>query len=227
MITKDIHDGSKNFVFIGEAGGGKSEISLNFAKWLNTLDKKQVDFFDMDMTKPLFRSRDVSGDMRREGIIFHYEEQFMDVPTLVGGISRALKDERRYVVLDVGGDYIGARAIGGFTPLLRRDNTKIYYVLNAFRPWSHDIEHIDHTLSQILASSHIELDSIYMINNTNNGPTTTKDEFISGSKKLIESLSPYAAIAFSCISEDIYEQARPEWDGPLFPLSLNLKYPWQ
>ena len=77
-----------NFVFVGEAGSGKSEISINFAKWLVQLQDKPVHFFDMDMTKPLFRSRDVREQMDEMGIIFHHEEQFFDAPTVVGGVNR-------------------------------------------------------------------------------------------------------------------------------------------
>lgn len=61
-----------------EAGSGKSEISINFAKWLVQLQDKPVHFFDMDMTKPLFRSRDVEVQMEEMGIICHHEKQFMD-----------------------------------------------------------------------------------------------------------------------------------------------------
>ena len=90
-----------NFVFVGEAGSGKSEISINFAKWLVQLQDKPVHFFDMDMTKPLFRSRDVEMQMEEMGIICHHEKQFMDAPTVVGGVNRLLKDEDCYVVIPV------------------------------------------------------------------------------------------------------------------------------
>lgn len=113
-----------NFVFVGEAGSGKSEISINFAKWLVQLQDKPVHFFDMDMTKPLFRSRDVEMQMEALGIICHHEKQFMDAPTVVGGVNRLLKDEDCYVVMDVGGDHIGARAIGGYAPKLNKDKLK-------------------------------------------------------------------------------------------------------
>ena len=127
----------------------------------------------MDMTKPLFRSRDVEMQMEALGIICHHEKQFMDAPTVVGGVNRLLKDEDCYVVMDVGGDHIGARAIGGYAPKLNKDNTIVYYVLNAYRPWSNDIDHIDGTLGQILGVSHIQLGKLHMVNNPNNGMTTT------------------------------------------------------
>lgn len=49
----------KNFVFIGEAGSGKSEIVLNIAHKLAEQTGKKVELFDLDQTKPLYRSRDM------------------------------------------------------------------------------------------------------------------------------------------------------------------------
>ena len=69
---------SSNVVFLGEAGSGKSEIALNFAQALAELGGKPVHFFDLDMTKPLFRSRDRREALEALGVEVHYEAQFMD-----------------------------------------------------------------------------------------------------------------------------------------------------
>jgi hypothetical protein len=226
MQIRDLINGCKNFVFIGEAGSGKSEISLNFAKRLVELHDRSVHFFDMDMVKPLFRSRDARKAAERENIVFHCQEQFMDAPTLVGGVTSSLKDGERYVVMDVGGDYIGARAIGGFAPCINNDDTRVYYLLNAFRPWSCDIEHIDETLGKILGVSHIRAVKLRMINNPNNGPTTTKEEFLTGSRRMFDIVSPCAAIDFVCVSEELYAQVKNELSVPVLPLHLYLTSPW-
>lgn len=215
-----------NFVFVGEAGSGKSEIAINFAKWLAALGEKPVHFFDMDMTKPLFRSRDVEEQMEQMGIICHHEKQFMDAPTVVGGVNRMLKDDSCYVVMDVGGDHIGARAIGGYAPKLNKEETIVYYVLNAYRPWSNDIDHIDETLGKILGVSHIQLGKLHMINNPNNGITTTSREFVEGSRKMAEMVTPYIAVDFACVKEDLYEEVKDFSDVPVLPIHLFLTYPW-
>ena len=41
---------TKNFVFLGEAGSGKSEIAINFALSLHQQGGKEVHLFDLDMT---------------------------------------------------------------------------------------------------------------------------------------------------------------------------------
>ena len=79
---------SSNVVFLGEAGSGKSELALNFAQALAELGGKPVHFFDLDMTKPLFRSRDRREALETLGVEVHYEAQFMDAPTLTGGVRQ-------------------------------------------------------------------------------------------------------------------------------------------
>ncbi|GHV36872.1 hypothetical protein FACS1894187_12300 [Synergistales bacterium] len=226
MDIRDVAQSHKNFIFVGEAGSGKSEIAVNFSKLLADLRAEAVHFFDMDMVKPLFRSRDVRETIEREGVVFHNQEQFMDAPTQVGGVVSSLKDKSRYVVMDVGGDHIGARSIGGFAPYINSGDTQVYYVLNIFRPWSFDIEHIDETLGKILGVSHIQLDKLRMINNPNSGRTTTEEEFISGSKKMSALIAPYAKIDFACAREEIYEDVKNSLDVPVMPLHLYLTYPW-
>ena len=59
-IMRELLARKKNFVFIGEAGSGKSELAMNFAQLMAEVSEKPVHLFDMDQTKGLFRTRDVS-----------------------------------------------------------------------------------------------------------------------------------------------------------------------
>lgn len=216
----------KNFVFVGEAGSGKSEIALNFAHYLLEHSDKQVHFFDMDMTKPLFRSRDAFEGLEEAGIVFHFQEQFMDTPTLVGGVKRLLKDDNACVVLDVGGDYIGARAIGGFASELNKKGTAVYYVLNAFRPWSYDIDHIDKTLIDILGASRIQIEQLRLINNPNLGPDTKAEDFKEGCQLMADIVSPFMPIDFACVRKSIVDEIEGDVGLEVMPLQLYLTYPW-
>lgn len=218
--------GYNNFLFIGEAGSGKSEIAINFAYQLQCENTHTVHFFDMDMTKPLFRSREKREFLEEAGIVFHFEEQFMDAPTLVGGVSRLMKDPECYVVLDIGGDYIGARSIGGFAPLINRDDTMVNYVLNSYRPWSYDIEHIDGTLGKILGVSHIRMEKLRLISNPNLGSDTTKEEVLLGHRKIEELVTPYKAIDFICAKEEYADDVKKQAELPVLGLRLYLRYPW-
>lgn len=215
-----------NFIFIGEAGSGKSEIAINIAGRLMGRDHRPVHFFDMDMTKPLFRSRDLRAEIEAMGISFHCEEQFMDAPTMVGGVNRYLKDQDCYTVMDIGGDDIGARAVGGFAPRLNQADTSVYYVINPYRPWSCDMDHIDQVLSAILGVSHIQIENVHLISNPNLGYDTNPEQVVTAQRSLEEMVLPYKMIDFLCVREDLHETVKGEVAIPTLPLHLYLTYPW-
>lgn len=215
-----------NFVFIGEAGCGKSEISINLALSLAAQNSRPVHFFDLDMTKPLFRSRDQASFLSEQGVNVHFEEQFYDAPTAAGGVSRLLRDERCFTVLDVGGDYIGARSIGGYAPLLNREGSAVFYVVNPYRPWSMDIEHIDAVLSQTLGVSHIQLERLHMVGNPNLGASTSAEDVVQGAQRLQEMIGPYMPVEFCTVEETLCRQLSGEPSIPIVPIRLYLTYEW-
>lgn len=223
--TLGISPEQTNFVFLGEAGCGKSEIAVNLAHAL-VEGGETVHFFDLDMTKPLFRSRDQKTVLQDMGIQFHYEEQFMDAPTLTGGVRRMLRDNASTTILDVGGDYIGARSIGGYAALLNRADTLVYYVINPFRPWSGSMEHIDKVLGEILGVSHVDLQHVRLIGNPNLGLETTPEDVVQGTKNLLETVAPYKPFDFFCVWDRLEEAVRARLNVSLFPLQLYFTYPW-
>ena len=215
-----------NFVFLGEAGSGKSEIAISLSCLLAAEGEKPVHFFDLDMTKPLFRSRDSADFLTEQGVQVHFEQQFYDAPTVSGGVSRLLRDEGCYTVLDVGGDYIGARSVGGYAPLLNRPDTQAWYVVNPYRPWSMDIDHIDKILGQILGVSHVSLEKLRILGNPNLGPDTTAEEVLEGARKLEEMIGPYKPVELYAVREELYAETADRLSAPTLPLHLALTYEW-
>ena len=96
---EDLLKEKKNFLFIGEAGSGKSEIVLNVAAKLARETDKKIDVFDLDQTKPLYRSRDMKEAFEEIGVEIHYQDQFLDAPTVVGGVATSLLSDN-YTLLD-------------------------------------------------------------------------------------------------------------------------------
>lgn len=214
-----------NYLFLGEAGCGKSELAVNLALNLAQEGNKPVHFFDLDMTKPLFRSRDVQKVLTDAGVTVHFQEQFYDAPTQVGGPNVLLRDENCYTILDVGGDHMGASAVGIYAPLLRRTDTEAMYVVNPYRPWSTSLEHIDGVLGQVLGASHLPLEQLRFVANPNLGVHTTREEICSGLAQLQETLGSVAEILFGCVWDELWPV---EYDAlSLVPMHLYLTYPWE
>lgn len=223
---RHISPGAHNFVFLGEAGGGKSEVALNLALSFAASGEKEVHFFDLDMTKPLFRSRDRADFLAARGVTVHFEEQFYDAPTLAGGVNRLLRDEGCITVLDVGGDYIGARSIGGYAPLLNRAETAVWYVINPYRPWSMDIEHIDKVLGQVLGVSHVRLEPLRILSNPNLGPETTAEDVLEGAAQLARMIGPYKSIDLVTARAELAAALEGKLSTPVCPITLQLTYEW-
>lgn len=214
---------SKNYVFVGETGCGKSEISINLSFLLHKRDL-EVHFFDLDQTKPLFRSRDLQNQIQEAGIHFHYENQFYDAPTITGGIAKNLASENGRCVIDVGGNDTGSRVIGGFASLINQPNTTVYFVINPYRPWSKNIDTIIETLQSIMIASRLE--SVRVICNPTLGYTTTVDEALEGIKRITDMLNGRLQVDFVTAHESIAEVLQQKTVYPVFPLKLYLRYPW-
>lgn len=215
----------KNYVLIGEAGCGKSELAINLAAKLRGRGK-EVHLFDLDMTKPLFRTRDAVSKLSDLGVTLHFEEQFMDAPTVTGGVRRCLSDENCDTVLDVGGDSIGARAIGAYAPMLNRAETSIWYIINPFRPWSATVSWIDRVLSEILYVSHIQFHKLCLVANPNFGESTTEADILSGLEVLKAQLADAWNISILALETRWKNKIEKQTDIPLFPIERYLSYPW-
>ena len=220
-----IPEGKRSFVFLGEAGCGKSELAVNLACRL-AKGEVPVHLFDLDMTKPLFRTRDLGEGLAQAGVTLHFEEQFMDAPTVSGGVMRLLRDENAYTLLDVGGDYIGARSIGGYAPLLNRPETAVYYIVNPYRPWSDTLERLDAVLTDILTVSHLRFDKLFLAANPNLGEETRPEDIVEGVWRLEELLEGRWPIRFVGAEERHLSAVEDKVPYPLFPIRRYLTYPW-
>ncbi len=219
----DLMKEKKNFVFIGEAGSGKSEIVLNIANKLAQETGRPVDLFDLDQTKPLYRSRDMKEDFAERGVTIHYQDQYLDAPVMVGGVRVSLVSDN-YTLLDIGGGHQAAKFAGAYSDLLSKDDAVPVYIINPYRPWTKSVDAIDGTMSHILGS--MRLDHIYILANPNLGYATTVDEFTEGLEKTDTLLEGFTTVNSACVRRDIYEEAKARTDKTLVPIDLFLTYSW-
>ncbi len=215
----------RRHVFLGEAGCGKSEIAVNLALRL-AAGGERVRFFDLDMTKPLFRSRELAEPLTRRGVEVCFAEQFMDAPTAVGGPARSLREDV-VTILDVGGGEAGAAAVGQYAGLLRQVGAAVDYVINPFRPWSGTTERIDAVLSAVLDAAHWTLPELRLIGNPNLGPGTTPAEFLEGYRMLRQTVAPYKALDGFCAERAVADAVAGQIPEPVSPLDLWFQYPWR
>lgn len=213
----------RNYIMLGETGSGKSELAINLALSVARTGR-QVQLFDMDQSKPLFRARDLEEDLRAGGVDVHFGKQFMDSPVVASAVNVSLKKQNCTTILDVGGGENAARVIGSFRANIEATDTEILYVLNPYRPFSGTLEDINTTLSTIL--THSRQRHYTLVLNPNVGHTTTAKEVLDGLAALREMLPDDIAPLCLCANGALWEEIHPYADLPIFPLELSLTYAW-
>ena len=204
-----------NIVLLGEAGAGKSEVSLQMAEDLAAAyPERTVELFDLDQTKPLFRSREA----REAGFRIHAQRQIMDSPTAAAGVSAAIEDPDRLTLLDVGGGEQGARMIGQYRESLELSESVVLFLINPYRIWSGSGGDVEGTLREVMGPVS-GLDRIIAAN-PNFGPETTTEDVTEGVRILRERLGMEPELV--CVPEWTASEVSEMLSLPVLSIRLRL-----
>lgn len=214
---------NKNYILLGEAGSGKSELSVNMAVFLSE-NGENVRLFDLDQSKPVFRTRDIEDLLQEKQIELNYGKQFWDTPVVSAKVATGLKDKNSTAILDVGGGENAARVIGSFRNVIEATNTEILYIINPYRPYSSSLEDIAQTMQTIL--THCRQENYSIVINPNLGYATTAPELIAGYNKAKNLLPEDTKIKFTCVFRELLSQSKAVIKEPIFPMDLYFKYIW-
>lgn len=213
----------RKFIFLGESGSGKSEMAINFALAFSDLTNKNIHFFDMDQSKPLYRSRDIKDIMKKRNITFHAGEQYLDSPIVPHGVESIIRDENNLVIFDIGGNSIGSVNIGQYSKFFNMQDTVSYFVINCYRSFSKTQKHVRETINQILSSARIE--KIQIISNPNFGIDTTIEDVIYGYKKTYEMLNNIGyEVHILAVSQKILERRIAEVSEHVIKITPYMKF---
>jgi hypothetical protein len=195
-------------IFAGRFGSGKTEAALNYALSLvsgpgngTNAPMGQVILIDLDIVTPYFRSRETVEVMRPQGVQVIAPSiigQHLDIPAITPQILGAIQQSERPVVLDVGGDQQGARAMGQFSPAIRQRGYTMHFVVNPYRPFTHTLEGLASSIHEIEASARLQVASL--VSNPNLIGETTIDSIVEGHAR-IEGFARALGlpIAFVCV----------------------------
>ncbi len=125
-------------VVSGPYGVGKSEFSVALALTLKRdLPGKAVTLIDLDVVNPYFRSREARHALEEKGITVIGNslgiDAGVDLPAIPGSVAPTLRNPDRTVIVDLGGDPVGGRALRQFRPYIPTEDTALLYVFNVFR----------------------------------------------------------------------------------------------
>lgn len=217
-------------IIVGGYGSGKSEVAVNLARVLVLQSPEQVALADLDIVNPYFRSREAAERLREIGvvpIIPPGEQRHADLPIIVPEIKGSIDRHEGQVILDVGGDDVGARVLSSLSDPLADSDYDLLLVLNAYRPFTADLEGCRKMMASIEASSRLRFTGI--ISNTHMMEATSEEDVIHG-LKLAERVSEDKEVPIvfvSAIKEVAAKLNVQTLRYPLLPLDRQLLKPWE
>ena len=168
------------YIFTGHYGSGKTETAVNFALKLKQKEKN-VALIDLDIVNPFFRSADAVDLLKEAGVRVEFPlfaNTNVDIPALTGNMAALIRDEEWNVILDVGGDDLGAKAVGRYSDDIMSRDYVHYFVMNPNRPFTKDMESATKIFNEIEAASCIKCTAV--VGSTNLLDETTAETVMSG-----------------------------------------------
>ncbi len=211
-------------LFAGHYGSGKTNIAVNYAIKLSDMSLPVV-IADLDIVNPYFRTKDSEQELKEKGIELLCSEfagSNLDIPALPQTMYRAVQDKSTYAVMDIGGDDVGAVALGRFAPYIKEENDyEMIFVANFFRPLTRNAEEALEIMREIEVASHLNFTAI--ANNSNLGEETVADDILSTQSEIekLSSLSGLPVIMTSA-KESVCSELKGKVNN-LFPLKLQSK----
>lgn len=215
-------------LFVGNLGSGKTELAINYALWLQSRFPR-VSIVDLDIVNPYFRTR-----IRRE----YLEERGLrvisppgelagaDVPALPAAIIGVLEDQQGLGVFDVGGDDIGATALGRFKHYLPEGSYNLFFVVNACRPFTGTAQGIIKMLRLVEQASRLRVGAL--VNNTNLGRETDAKAVVAG-HAIVEEVAQQLGLPIAFVSAApglVPELVRRLPGEAVLPVVQHMLPPW-
>jgi hypothetical protein len=217
-------------IIVGGFGSGKTEVSINLAKFLALGQKKPVTIVDLDLVNPYFRSREAVNELEKLGIrtIAPRGEQFhADLPILLPEVKGAVSDSGGFLILDVGGDSQGTRALASLTITGKTDEYDMLFVINSRRPATADINSSLATMKRIESTSGLKFTGLISNNHLFD---ETDFDVINEGYNLVKKLEKKTDLPVKFISakENVLENINyKSFKYPILPLTRSLLKPWE
>lgn len=227
VLSKDI------IIIVGSYGSGKSEIAVNLARFFAShlpSSEKPIAIADLDIVNPYFRSREAASVLEKLGIraINPKGGQFYaDIPIILPEIKGAIEHNEGILILDVGGDDVGAKVLSSLNNAFIHDTYELLLVLNANRPFTSDMEGCLKMIKNIETASRLKVTGI--ISNTHLMENTTPEIIMKG-LELSQAVSKNTKLPLSFLSATAHDLKKIDInsiDIPVLPLNRLLLKPWE
>lgn len=215
-------------IFTGGYGSGKTEIAVNYALKL-AKEMNNVALIDLDIVNPYFRSREAAEILEAAGVKVVAPKgklRTADLPALPGEIYQVLHDPNTQVVIDVGGDDVGATVLGRFYSHIPK-NYAMWLVMNPARPFQSEPEQVVSLARKIEQRSRQNITGI--INNSNL-LYETNSKYIEDNYPIIQETARLMAlpIVFSAVDIAlINREGMPDITSEVLAMNLHMSPEWR
>lgn len=228
-------------VVCGHYGAGKTNFALNLAHDAAACGM-HVTLIDLDVVNPYFRSSDYARDLESWGIevispVFASRGTSLDVPSLTGAIAPAIEQARaaaHTVVIDAGGDDVGATALGRFANVISSAPYEMLYVVNERRNLTQTAREACEVLREIEKASGLRATAV--ANNTHLQKETDLS-VIEGGIAFAKQVARMAELPLACttVPEGMWNAFFGRKDASLcqkvapdslYPVRIYVRTPW-
>jgi len=217
-------------VIVGGYGSGKSEVSVNLARYLLDAADQSVTLADLDIINPYFRSREAARELTDLGVgvlIPPGDHSQADLPIIIPHIKGAIQRNEGYLILDVGGDDAGSRVLSSLDGAFIDNGYEMLLVMNASRPFTSTVEGTRQLIREIETSSRLKFTGL--IANTHMLEHTTPDVVADG-LALTEKVASATAlpVRFVSVLQSVLKDMKVAPKAhPVLPLGRSLVKPWE
>lgn len=214
-------------IITGHYGSGKTEFAVNYSLRLREHFGKAV-ICDMDIVNPYFRTNDATDFLTQNGVKViapEYAGTNLDLPSLPSDIISVFSDKETPAVLDVGGDEEGAIALGRYYPYLKNEDYEMFFVINAKRPDTSDVDSVLRLADEVMTASRCRITAL--VNNSNLSYLSSSSDF-DGSFELVEEAARRLDVPVKYISgtPESLSGIDKSYDPIKFPLKLFMNLPF-
>lgn len=224
-------------VISGHYGSGKTNFSVNLA--LDLADEGiAVTVIDLDIVNPYFRASEQRALLEDAGVelvapVFAEAGTSLDVPSLTGAVIPALEGASadRMVIVDLGGDDVGAGSIGRFSRIVADADHAMLYVLNRHRNLMVDSAEAVVNIREIEMATRLEVtglvDNSHLKQETDEEALMDEEHYALSVSDAID-----APLVAKTVPEQLVETVHnrfvtTEFDGLIYPIRIYVKNPWE
>lgn len=205
-------------------------MAVNFAIALAEMSYTSTSIVDLDIVNPYFRCREVSEILEEAGIKVvcpKGEFKWADMPIILPEIKGLLEGGEGYVVLDVGGNDVGARVLASLSGSIDRKGSETLFVLNTSRPFTRDVAGAIKMIGDVAKGGDIEIKGLVV--NPHLIDETTPDIIYNGVDVAGEvSEKTGIPIRFVSVMKDLTDGLDIGRIGsPVFPMERRMLPPWR